>query len=182
MLRVKELLSMTGASKGLTVDEAAAEIRSEPFYAISEALLNAAVAAIKEEGRMNQVADLPHGVLRHRWKDLLDEQIGEGWYAPIPGTNTHQWDRLVKNMQGSLNAEAIDAIDQASRKVVANLGDPHIKKLKRKGSPGTCSQERPQTTQPPSQRPQTLGFGSSLLSPVFTTTFEAKRKTDSTKT
>ena len=89
MLRVKELLSMTGASKGLTVDEAAAEIRSEPFYAISEALLNAAVAAIKEEGRMNQVADLPHGVLRHRWKDLLDEQIGEGWYAPIPGTNTH---------------------------------------------------------------------------------------------
>ena len=36
-------------------------------------------------------------------------------------------------MQGSLNAEAIDAIDQASRKVVANLGDPHIKKLKRKG-------------------------------------------------
>jgi len=124
---------MTGASKGLTVDEAAAEIRSTPFYAISEALLNAAVAAIKEEGRMNQVADLPHGVLRHRWKDLLDEQIGEGWYAPIPGTNTHQWDRLVKNMQGSLSAEAIDAIDQASRKVVANLGDPHIKKLKRKG-------------------------------------------------
>ena len=30
MLRVKELLSMTGASKGLTVDEAAAEIEANP--------------------------------------------------------------------------------------------------------------------------------------------------------
>jgi len=124
---------MPGASKGLTVDEAAAEIRSEPFYAISEALLNAAVAAIKEEGRMNQVADLPHGVLRHKWKDLVDEEHGEGWYAPIPGVNTHQWDRLVEKMQGPLDPEAIDAIYQASHKVVANLGNPYVKKLKRKG-------------------------------------------------
>ena len=70
--------------------------------------------------------------MRHRWKDLLDEQLGEGWYAPIPGINTHQWDFLSRTCRAR-SAEAIGAIDQASRKVVANLGDPHIKKLKRKG-------------------------------------------------
>ena len=132
---------------------------------------------------MNPVADLPHGVLRHRWKDLLDEQLGEGWYALIPGTNTHQWDRLVKNMQGSLNAEAIDAIDQASRKGVANLGDPHIKKLKRKGLVlGYVQSGKTANYAATIAKAADVGFGSSLLSPVFTTTFEAKRKTDSTKT
>ena len=130
----RQLVQMRNARR-LSFDEAASELRSNPiFAAITEPQIEAAVAALKEEGRRNQVAEYPPGFSRHKAKDLLNEIHGEASYAPMRGVNTHQWDLLAARMKDDkLSLEAIESIDQAATKVVANLGDPFIDKIKKKG-------------------------------------------------
>ena len=57
----RQLVQMRNARR-LSFDEAASELRSDPiFAAITEPQIEAAVAALKEEGRRNQVAEYPPG-------------------------------------------------------------------------------------------------------------------------
>ena len=158
----RQLVQMRNARR-LSFDEAASELRSDPiFAAITEPQIEAAVAALKEEGRRNQVAEYPPGFSRHKAKDLLNEIHGEASYAPMRGVNTHQWDLLAARMKDDkLSLEAIESIDQAATKVVAISATRSSTRSRRRVLfLGMCSQARLRTIR---RLSQSGGRGLSVL-------------------
>lgn len=113
--------------RGKTYEEATAfAVRVSPHL---KDLAHDVLAEIQRDAEKNRLLDRPYGALRR----LTEEEARQAnWYAG-PQPDDEAWPRLHRNLLKKLPVAAVEGIDQASTKVVANLADPHTRWLKKRG-------------------------------------------------
>lgn len=86
------------------------------------------VDSIRREGFRNKLLDSPPGVMA----ETVDEARMAGWYSG-PEDGDELWPRLRTRLESGPMRDVVGEIDQASTKVVANLADPSIFGLSKRG-------------------------------------------------
>jgi hypothetical protein len=112
---------------GESLEQAASSFARGMGVPMSE--LTATVDSIRREGRRNMLLDSPPGVYAH---SVTAEARMAGWYTG-PEEGDEIWPRLRAYVESGSLGDVVDEIDKASTKVVANLADPHIHSLKKRG-------------------------------------------------
>lgn len=110
-----------------SLEQAAASFAQGMSVPLSQ--LTPAIESIRREGRRNMLLDSPPGVYD---SSLTAEARMSGWYTG-PEEGDEIWPRLRAKLEGGGLRDVVGEIDQASTKVVANLADPHIQNLKKRG-------------------------------------------------
>ena len=87
------------------------------------------VASIRREGLRNALLDSPPGILDPK---VRDEAGNAGWYVGDAEADKY-WPRLKEKLLNGSMRDAVEDIDNASRKVVANLADPNLHNLTKRG-------------------------------------------------
>jgi hypothetical protein len=95
---------------------------------IPRAELTPVIESIRREGARNMLLDSPPGVVG----DLTVEVRMAGWYTG-PEDGDEFWPRLQARLESGSMAAVVGEIGQASTKVVANMADPHVWNLKKRG-------------------------------------------------
>lgn len=91
------------------------------------------VAAIRAEGRKNQLLDIPGGVEADSYRTVVATDVKEApWYVGERKGDTH-WPNLKQRLLAGPLAAVVPEIDAASTKVVAHFADPGVRGLKKKG-------------------------------------------------
>jgi hypothetical protein len=112
---------------GESIEQAAVSL-AEGFK-LDMATLNPIVESIRREGMRNRLLDSPPGVYGRL---LADEAKVAGWYTG-PEDGDDFWPQLRVKLESGSMRDAVGDIDTASTKVVANLADPNIHNLKKRG-------------------------------------------------
>lgn len=110
-----------------SVDQAARSMSQGMGISIED--LTPAVESIRREGRKNMLLETPSGVYD---STVAAEARMSGWYTG-PEAGDEFWPRLRSKLESSAMRDVVDEIDRASTKVVANLADPHIRNLSKRG-------------------------------------------------
>lgn len=115
------------------LDEAAREVTRGLGLQHDNPVLVGVVDEIRQEGRRNQLLEVPRGVSDYAYRaELEGEARLLAWYTGAePGDVC--WPRLVEHLHDTGFGGDLDDLDQASTKVVAHLADPHVRGLKKKG-------------------------------------------------
>lgn len=124
---VREMLIGRMRRRHETLEEAARSAAEGLGRSIAE--LQPAIDAIRADIALAQLLDSPTGVV-----DRLTEEEARlaGWYSgPEPGDAF--WEKLYEQLKSSSMADVIGDIDRASTKVVAQLSNPSVHRLKKKG-------------------------------------------------
>lgn len=91
------------------------------------------VAQIRQEGRRNQLLEIPSGVTGGAYRrELIGEARLASWYTG-PEEGDDFWPPLRRDLLSGNLADSFPEVDMASTKVVALLADPHVRRLKKKG-------------------------------------------------
>jgi hypothetical protein len=112
---------------GESIEQAAVSL-AEGFK-LDMTQLNPIVESIRREGTRNRLLDSPPGVYRRL---VADEAKVAGWYTG-PEDMDDFWPQLRAKLELGSMRDAVDDINAASTKVVANLADPNIHNLKKRG-------------------------------------------------
>lgn len=110
-----------------SVDQAARSMSQGMGISIED--LTPAVESIRREGRKNMLLETPSGVYD---STVAAEARMSGWYTG-PEAGDEFWPRLRSKLESSAMRDVVNEIDRASTKVVANLADPHIRNLSKRG-------------------------------------------------
>lgn len=87
------------------------------------------IKVLRSEGQRNALLDSPPGV---RDTSLEDEARIAGWYTGVEEADQF-WPTLRAKLEASDMRDAVESIDLASTKVVANLADPTLPNLSKRG-------------------------------------------------
>lgn len=91
------------------------------------------VEGIREEGRRNQLLEIPAGVEADSYRRAIADDVRDApWYVGPREGDTY-WPQLENRLLNSPMARAVPEVDAASTKVVAHFADPGIRGLKKKG-------------------------------------------------
>lgn len=93
------------------------------------AAIDAALQSLREEAGKNRILEIPPSV--HAEYSLEEERIANWYVGPQPGDKL--WGQLSAVLRSKFPDEDYDSLDSASTKVVANLADPHVQRLKKRG-------------------------------------------------
>lgn len=110
-----------------SVDQAARSMSQGMGIGIED--LTPAVESIRREGRKNMLLETPSGVYD---STVAAEVRMSGWYTG-PEAGDEFWPRLRTKLESGAMWDVVDELDRASTKVVANLADPHIRNLSKRG-------------------------------------------------
>ncbi|MFJ2085218.1 Z1 domain-containing protein [Micromonospora chokoriensis] len=111
---------------GESIEQAADSIARGFNIALSD--LDQVVENIRREGARNKLLDSPPGVMA----ETVDEARLSSWYSG-PEAGDELWPRLRARLESSPMSDVLDEIDAASTKVVANLADPAVHGLHKRG-------------------------------------------------
>lgn len=92
-------------------------------------VLTPAIESIRREGRKNMLLETPSGVYD---STVAAEARMAGWYTG-PEDGDEFWPAFRLKLESGGMSYVVDDIDRASTKVVANLADPHIRNLSKRG-------------------------------------------------
>lgn len=96
-------------------------------------VIDQVVAAIREEGRKNQLLEIPGGVEADSYREAVQQDLRESaWYVGARKGDIH-WPALRDRLLDGPMADVVPEIDAASTKVVAHFADPGVHGLKKKG-------------------------------------------------
>lgn len=118
-------------SRGVTWEAAAAEVVDLMPWATE--IAHDYLAHVREQGHRSRLLEI-HGPA------LYGTEIGDHWeqvrqndWYPGPVGDSGHWGRYVQHLRSQGKAELAEAVDAPSTKVVANLADPMVHGLKKKG-------------------------------------------------
>lgn len=124
---MEDLLQKQRAGR-ITLEEAALRLkrrwRPEDFAVIDDALQR-----LKDAARRNRRLEIPPGL---NASYTQEEERQASWYTG-PAAGDRLWPSLAASLRGKFSAEDFESLDRASTKVVANLADPHVVGLKKRG-------------------------------------------------
>ncbi|WP_406024053.1 Z1 domain-containing protein [Nocardioides sp. NBC_00850] len=113
--------------RGETLDVAARS--AAEGLGVPVATFQSAIDSIRADIDQNQLLDTPTGVVDRRTED---EARLAAWYSG-PEDGDEFWPRLREHLSSGSMSDVIDEIDQASTKVVAQLSNPNVMRLKKRG-------------------------------------------------
>lgn len=112
------------------VDEAARVVKAG-LGGMADGRVDEVVAQIRAEARKNRLLVSPRGV--HATPSSIEDEVRlADWYTG-PEDGDFFWPRLRARMERGPLGSVLDEIDQSSTKVVGNLADPSVARLKSKG-------------------------------------------------
>lgn len=120
---------IVGAQRqGKRLDEAARSMRK---FASVDWLpaIDAALEELRAEAKKNRVLEIPPGV---NDEYSLEEERLANWYLG-PQAGDKLWGQLAPALRAKFPDEDYASLDAASTKVVANLADPHVERLTKRG-------------------------------------------------
>ena len=116
-------------SRNLSLDGAAESLTG----LIDSKMLQEVVQRIREEGRRNQILEIPGGLENLAYRKMEEEVRHRRWYTG-PREGDHFWPLYKESLaQRDLDEDAIEDINKASTKIVSYLGDPGVHGLRTQG-------------------------------------------------
>ena len=121
---IREYVAIQARKSGVGLREAGLELTRG--LGVPAELVNAAVAELEAMAAENEILDGPHGVAAH-------EARHSSWYiGPVEATDKH-WPAYLQATGLEGKPEILTELDRSSTKIVAQLANPNIRDLKKKG-------------------------------------------------
>lgn len=117
--------------EGATWEEAARECISE-LGEEARPIVQQQLAELKELAEANRVLDRPRGVADPARTALEHDLRDANWYPGVQPGDIH-WPYYREHLACGSMQDVVDDIDQQSTKIVANLSDPRLRGLRKKG-------------------------------------------------
>ena len=127
--KVYHVLHDAMRSRNLSLEAAANSLRG----LLESEMVHAVVERIREEGRRNQILEIPGGLENLAYRKMEEEVRHRRWYTG-PREGDHFWPLYKESLgQRDLDEDAIEDINTASTKIVSYLGDPGVHGLRTQG-------------------------------------------------